>query len=153
MRKFKFRAWDTKLKEMVFHDTHVFSQPRYKPMQWTGCKDKKKKDIFESDIVAYVPNEFGKLFVDNPLIGVIEWVEDNATFRVTGHFRTTGAGMAMESVDVYGLPNLGYMEVIGNIHENPELLEPKESEEDPDVEISFSLSPSPSASPSSEDEE
>lgn len=72
-----------------------------KAMQYTGLKDKNGKEIYEGDIVRSY-NEFGEAFA---VLSVVEYDEQYAKYR----------GVDIECLD--------YEEVIGNIYENPELLE------------------------------
>ncbi len=142
----KFRAYDTKNKVMVtnFHRSHMKIETgkvlyqltttneneikaiasyntfddyiyRYSHdlelMQSTGLKDKNGVEIYERDIVV---NQYGN-------VGYVAYLQQEAGFVVVlkksdyrlGH-RNTG-----ESYDV-----TTNHEVIGNIHSNPELLEP-----------------------------
>lgn len=72
--------------------------------QYTGLKDKNSKMIFEGDIVIYERDEE---------VGQIEYHENEAMFVV--EFDT----WLTDFDHMYGKD----LEVIGNIHDNPELLE------------------------------
>ena len=73
--------------------------------QYTGLKDRKGTDIFEGDIVNIIRAE------EN---GKVEWRENDAAFEVVG-----------DCLEASFLENLygRDVEVIGNIHDNPELME------------------------------
>ncbi|MFJ7700022.1 YopX family protein [Lysinibacillus fusiformis] len=104
----------------------IFAQSGIKPlnplhnkityMQYTGLKDKNSKEIFEGDIVEY--NDFNSLRTgghaeDKIIVGKVAfscgmWMVEA---KNCGH-------------DLYeGLVNDEELEIIGNIYENPELLE------------------------------
>ena len=136
MREIKFRAWDNKKKEWLLGyelknlggfslfgesmllgewcsilNTFLFSRDGYEPedlkvMQYTGVKDKNRREIFEGDIVK-----------DDSIRGgmwVVCWNAEMGSWADTAE-----AGKSK-----YGLyKSLGtVMEVVGNIYENPELL-------------------------------
>ena len=125
--RFKFRVWDKTKEIMVYFDgifcnkkpyTEGSSFPQYEScphyhelsdlMQSIGVKDKNGKLIYEGDIVKifHVSGTMqGKYFFD-----VVGWND------LRCRFDTEKYGMIDED-DVY--------EVIGNIYENPELLEVK----------------------------
>ena len=75
--------------------------------QYTGLTDKYGKRIFEWDIVE------GGNFNDEDGYGVIEWDDDGARFIING------AGIIVDFDNYYGYE----LEIIGNIYDNPELLE------------------------------
>lgn len=114
MRKIKFRMWNKDLEKMevvtnmVFGDAGDLSDANVTIipdegilMQFTGFKDKNKKEIYEGDIVRDTRSD--------ETLDVIEW---------------SGQGFAMseydEVDDIFYCPK--EWEVIGNIYENPELV-------------------------------
>jgi hypothetical protein len=105
MREIKFRGWDGErmLSPQDLSQSGDFwrwlGKQDVELMQYTGLKDREGREIYESDIVK-----------EGDLIGVIGWHDDYARFRYT--HETGSAGLYC----FYG-------EVIGNIYENPELLE------------------------------
>jgi uncharacterized phage protein (TIGR01671 family) len=119
MRKIKFRAWDKENKEMFntgtgFNDVPEeikiesvkrkikISSVKFILMQYTGLKDKNEKEIYEGDVVK-----------DVGIIGEIIYVE--CSFRINPE-----GNKKIEFTE--SLLNYDNLEVIGNIHENPELL-------------------------------
>ncbi|EAG8559481.1 hypothetical protein CAX48_03360 [Listeria monocytogenes] len=82
-------------------------------MQYTGLKDKNGKKIFEGDIVRNINGEYS-------YIGIVN--KDRYTFYIKGVAPKDNYDFADVSDTVTGKSSLI---VIGNIHENPELLEGK----------------------------
>lgn len=112
MREIKFRAWDGKsmfnVEQITFNEAiwgcdkgrgvSIVFQPHIILMQFTGLHDKNGKEIYEGDILCW-PKYEGK---KNQIRWVVEWNNDRAGW--------TDWSPRNEA------------EVIGNIYENPELL-------------------------------
>jgi len=77
--------------------------------QYTGLKDKNGKRIFEGDIVKF--SRTNALGYQNSRVGTVYYYENAPLFYVLA---TTGDGWGWE--EIYNI------EVIGNIHDTPELL-------------------------------
>ena len=81
-------------------------------MQSTGLKDKNGVEIYEGDVINY-RNSFR-----NPMTGSGS-LSINRDFKIifeNGEFKAKGFDIRLKNI-------LSYSEVIGNIYENPELLE------------------------------
>lgn len=142
MREVKFRAWDKINKEWLVYkqktvawqhpiykeaipfkvwmyfsqDGKAFSELQYcidsedfEVVQFTGLKDSKGNEIYEGDIVSLC------IYDNNSEIFIIEWVNSG--------FRFCDKAQSGYPMDIHGVHDI---EIIGNIYENPELLEVKE---------------------------
>lgn len=78
--------------------------------QYTGLKDKNGKKIFEGDILG---SRYDDIFPDHVTFEVVEWAQNAWCLR----YQTCDPDVIPDE-DV-----LPYSEVIGNIHDNPALLE------------------------------
>ena len=125
MRDIKFRAWDKHFHKMYYdnealkvcHNIIFFkamgewkiSKADCDYCQFTGLKDKNKKDIYEGDI----------FFISNPVTS-----EHNKKYEVV--FKNACFVGEIKTARDWGYVNLEdwhpRLEVIGNIYENPELL-------------------------------
>lgn len=111
MREFKFRAWDGKMIDDVIpvSETAIVELFEYEHQvtdveaveQYTGLKDKNGKEIYEGDIMIF----------DACLYKVV-WNEEYAGFdyETIGEWGVTSTNVFNEGA------------VVGNIHENADLL-------------------------------
>lgn len=119
----KFRVWDKNNKKMldwkeldltkelgedeitIFEPTGQFAQPMYfyETMQSTGLKDKNGTEIYEGDIVKNIYDE----------IYVVKWLD-------AGFYLEEKYNGGFDYSELHFGDN---KEIVGNIYENPELLE------------------------------
>jgi uncharacterized phage protein (TIGR01671 family) len=129
MREIKFRAWDLDYKQMDDHfyihskgavyesanrtyDTpniEIDENPNLIIMQFIGRQDSNYNDLYEGDVIH-----------DHVGRGVIKWWEANNAFKVSYVDENKGYGKWFAD---YTLKELESILKVGNIHENPELLE------------------------------
>jgi hypothetical protein len=87
-------------------------------MQYTGLKDKNGVEIYENDLISCLSYPFYSNGLNN-YVAEIVWYDDAAMFGYEYHRisdRVTG------NVVGGSLDELEDIEIIGNIHQNPELL-------------------------------
>lgn len=133
-REIKFRVWseedreyrtDCRLTELFTSETGtpatVYSDEgdRFDIEQYTGLKDKNGKEIYEGDIVA-------QELIDDPFAGgyptyIVCWDE-----KFLGWALKDTTGDDGNDTDLhFFIAERRKCEIVGNIHENPELLEVK----------------------------
>jgi uncharacterized phage protein (TIGR01671 family) len=149
MREIKFRAWDAENEEMLFQGDnaaesngvmecqfifdcmgHTAFVRTYGSEEWverknttlkqfTGAYDSDRKEIFEGDIIECghndVPSTKGEKLIWR---GVVEYSANHTHFYVR---RTDVTSCNIYSVG-FGGSAVKYWRVVGNIHQNPELL-------------------------------
>ena len=131
-REIKFRAWLKEEKKMVNVETIDFSEKSIQYlekneiidayllrttfledvelMQYTGLDDKNGIEIYEGDILKY------KFPYDRRLkhVSLVKFIETEASFGLKDIYGN--------EIPLYRITANNYFEVVGNIYENPKLL-------------------------------
>lgn len=115
MREIKFRAWDTSEKKMHTEISLLFandlngvfeglSECGCIVMQYTGLKDKDCVEIYEGDVVRVMDSTFA----------IVKYSDDRGAY-----YLDCGKGIG----DVGLICQYDTIKLVGNIYENPELME------------------------------
>ena len=137
MREIKFRAWDAEENKFWYFTLQEILERRMsyrgswddkilrcEKTQYIGLNDKNGKEIYEKDIVVFDCYSYEE--PENTYTGEIIYSNGNSCFSLSGYDEWS-------KVEYVPLCEIGgsyttIIEVIGNIHENPELLEDKSGE-------------------------
>lgn len=131
----KFRVWDESIRYMdyrvrvtttdnyikveildAFSDWRELEKGQYELMQSTGLKDKNGKEIFEGDIVKFYRNLIH-------INGEVEIYKGHPIIRAYNSLEEYSKDLLYMSVGLYDFMQV---EVVGNIHQNIELLANKD---------------------------
>ena len=147
MGEIKFRFWNKELKRMskiyglgiiwesLVIEWGVFEWKNIDSLQYTGLKDSKGKEIYEEDIIQTDDFSYG---IFN---AVVRWNEEEGMFAIRTFSPSPkqikmpnrewdrkhppcGSDGCLYAMWYTPIGNQKGLEVIGNIYENPELLEP-----------------------------
>lgn len=111
MRELKFRYWNPYANKLVYNPTvfkegwtleQYFSDRGWAWEQYTGLKDKNGKEIYEGDIIDFFGERYPVIYRAGGF-----WAEYSKTQK--------------DHLFLYAIDS----EIVGNIHENPELLDVK----------------------------
>ena len=131
--EFSFKVWNDKTKQMVLWDGYCYIDDQgllheridhervdclesgYKILRCTNLKDINDKLIYDGDIVkGNYKHDYGYA----PAIGVMRW-----RFPVLFLTSNTEKGLLYHAVDHRFRDEFPELEIIGNIYENPELIQ------------------------------
>jgi len=116
-KEIKFRAWDRENKYMIDHTylaCYVFKDileyPNFELMQFTGLKERTantsdNKEIYEGDIVRVWGGEYYQGYWEFDMVVIIKDMIN----------------------DCFYIGESEYVEIIGNVWENPEIIEKEEN--------------------------
>lgn len=133
MREIKFRVWNKIEEKMVYYDEDCSSPDMtlngvliahqdqsnvsyiYELMQYTGPKD--NKEIYEDDIAKVL---ITNLEDEGEFLCKVAWDEKRTKFKLV---ELPPFKYGEDCGEIHYFEDVARIEIIGNIHQNPELLE------------------------------
>lgn len=112
---FLYRVWDNQHNRFVPQPL-TFNNQTDEVEIWTGMQDSKGQKIFDGDIVLYRGN----------IIFFVEFYNGSFCLMPPAHYCDSRDIQINASINLYDIArkgNLDTIKVVGNIHENPEILQ------------------------------
>lgn len=101
--------------ENFYGEIYILPQMDIEVLQFTGLQDRNGKEIYEGDILKYNFPYDGRL----KHVSSVKFLETQASFGIKDRYGN--------EIPLYRITANNYFEIVGNIYENPEFLEEKNS--------------------------